>query len=69
MIGGAGHGAGASPEIRGPLHGRVTYISWFSPRWAMLRERFDAMEWVDKLEHCGFRVVAVMHAKYHDGVC
>ena len=45
------------------------YISWFSPRWAMPRERFDAVEWVDKLEQGGFRVVAVMHAKYHDGVC
>ena len=48
---------------------RKAYISWFSPRWAMPRDRFDAVEWVDKLEQGGFRVVAVMHAKYHDGVC
>ena len=44
------------------------YISWFSPRWAMPRDRFDAVEWVDKLERGGFRV-AVMHTKHHDGVC
>ena len=44
------------------------YISWFSPQWAMLRDEFDAGEWVDKLERGGFRVV-VMHVKHHDGVC
>ena len=44
------------------------YISWFSPRWAMPRDEFDAVEWVDKLERGGFRV-AVMHTKHHDGVC
>ena len=44
------------------------YISWFSPRWAMPRDQFDAVEWVDKLERGGFRV-AVMHTKHHDGVC
>ena len=44
------------------------YISWFSPRWAMPRDQFDAVEWVDKLVRGGFRV-AVMHTKHHDGVC
>ena len=44
------------------------YISWFSPRWAMPRDEFDAAEWVDKLQSGGFRV-CVMHTKHHDGVC
>ena len=32
------------------------YISWFSPRWAMPRDEFDAAEWMDKLEWPGFSV-------------
>ena len=47
---------------------RKAYISWFSARWAMPRERFDAVEWFDKLKRGGLRV-AVMHTKHHDGVC
>lgn len=44
------------------------YLSWFSPRWAMPRERFDARRsGSTSWNGDGFRVV-VMHTRHHDGV-